>query len=230
MKKTVKKRKIGIVNKFKFIRFIVCCILLITFVIYSCFNITNKINKQEEHIETIQYVEEITDEITESIQYVEVVDEIEDLGTSQISKPDGLDDTYYNWMIEISEKENIPLEVILAIVTTENITYDANSTYKNDNGSMDMGMCQINSAYVDYYAEKYNITNLNPYNVYDAVTFVARHMKYLSNYAITKYGLSEMDSYIFAAGAYNRGLSNECKYRNMYHYKEKFLNNYNKFI
>ena len=55
-------------------------------------------------------------------------------------------------------------------------------------------------------------------------------MKYLSNYGIEKYGLSEKDSYIFAAGAYNRGLTNECKHRNMYSYKEKFLSNYEKFV
>ena len=55
-------------------------------------------------------------------------------------------------------------------------------------------------------------------------------MKYLSDYGIENYNLSDEDSYIFAAGAYNRGLGNECKYRNMYDYKEKFINNYKSFI
>ena len=219
------------VNKFKFVRGIICTLILIWMLSMLISSIADKVFKHDE-IASIENINE-----TDVINIIDVgtpvyaSDTMVDKCTIDYSiKPDGLDNTYYEWMIEISNNEEVPLEVILGIVTTENASYNPNVTNKNSNGTVDMGMCQINSAYVDYFAKKYNIDNLDPYDVYDAVTFVARHMKDLSKYAITHYDLSETDSYIFAAGAYNRGLGNECKYRNMYHYKEKFLSNYNKFI
>ena len=233
MSKTIRrKRRRYRINKAKFARFIFCCLVFLAVVIWIISSIINAIcNMVFKHdevatVDTIGKVEVVDIIPTTSQAYAS-----EDIRVIDYSiKPEGLDNTYYEYMVEISENENVPLEVILAIVTTENETYNANSTYKNPNGTIDMGMCQINSAYVNYFADKYNIKDLDPYNVYDAVTFVARHMKYLSNYGIEKYNLSEIDSYIFAAGAYNRGLTNECKYRNMYHYKEKFMMNYDKFI
>ena len=164
---------------------------------------------------------------TESIESLE--NAIEKINTYD-KKPQGLENIYYDYIIEISNNEKVPLEIILAIITTENITYNADACYKNSNGTTDMGLCQINSAYVDYFAKTYNIENFDPFNEKHAITFVARHMKYLSDYGKIHFNLSEIDSYIFAAGAYNRGLSNECKYRNMYEYKEKFLMNYNNLI
>ena len=145
-------------------------------------------------------------------------------------KPNGLKKSYYEFIIEISEREKIPYEVVLAIITTENSSYDEYAYNINENESIDLGLCQINSEYIEYFANTYDIEDLNPFDPHDSITFVARHMKYLSDYGIHVYGLNELDSYIFAAGAYNRGLSNECLYRNMYEYKEIFLKNYKRFI
>ena len=227
MKKTYKRKRKIRINKFKFARFIICSILFFIILYWSISTLTNNILQEVDKQEIIvaNLKTNVDDDIIDENTYVEeekIEEEID-----YVNKPAHLNDKYYEWMIEISENEDVPLEVILAIVTTENESYNVNATFNNTNGTVDMGLCQINSAYVDYFAKTYNIDNLDPYNVYDSVTFVARHMKYLCDYGINKYGLNEMEGYIFAAGAYNRGLSNECKYRNMYHYKEKFLNNYN---
>lgn len=239
MRRVVRKRRKYRINKVKFARFIIISLAFIALMVWLFSLMINAIyNMVFKHDETAN-VNNVT-----NIDVVEVIPvssqvyasdcitcEIEETNKIDYSKkPEGLEDTYYKHVIEISDEENVPSEVILAIMTTENELYDVNATCKNSNGTIDMGLCQINSSYVDYFADTYDIENLDPYNAEDAITFVARHMKYLSNYAKDKYDLSEKDSYIFAAGAYNRGLGNECKYRNMYEYKEKFIKNYEKFI
>ena len=145
-------------------------------------------------------------------------------------KPELLKQEYYEYIIKMAEQEKISVESLLAIITTENELYDTEILNENTNGTYDIGLCQINSKYIDYFGEKYNIDNFDPLSAYDSIEFLAKHFKYLATYGIDNYNLSEEDSYLFAAGAYNRGLSNECKYRNMYDYKEKFLNNYNLFL
>ena len=226
-----KKRRYRI-NKVKFIRFILICILFLSLVIWGITSIISRIyNAVIEHDSTATY-ETIGEVDVESIIPVTTVSAndnyIVEVNTYE-NKPDNLPETYYDYVINISEKEEVPSEVILAIMTTENELYDANARCVNTNGTVDMGLCQINSSYVEYFSEEYNIDNLDPYNIEDSITFVARHMKKLSAYGREKYNLSEKDSYIFAAGAYNRGLGNECKYRNMYEYKEKFIKYYEEF-
>ena len=239
MNKSIKRKRRYRINKLKFIRFIIVSIIFLTLIIWLCSLLINAIYSivhnhdktiSVDNITTIEYSEiiPISTEVHASKADTYDIEEINIIDYNK--KPNGLKDIYYEYIIEISNIEHIPFEVILAIITTENETYDENAHYENTNGTIDMGLCQINSSYVEYFADKYDIENLDPYNVKDAITFVARHMKYLSDYAKEHYNLNDKDSYIFAAGAYNRGLGNECKYRNMYEYKEKFLINYEKFI
>jgi hypothetical protein len=229
---SVKKRKRNHKNKrIKFIRFIACILIFSSSVTYLMSIIVNAINDKNVKDTSNLGVEITTNNVIDNSSIHNDEDVVhDDCNKYDLIKPDKLSDIHFEWIVEISNNEKVPLEVLLAIITTENSNYDENATSVNSNGTKDMGLCQINSAYVNYFAKTYNITNLDPYNVYDAVTFVARHMKYLSEYAVNKYNLSEIDSYIFAAGAYNRGLGNECKYKNMYSYKEKFVINYNTFI
>lgn len=243
MKINYKRKRRHIVDTVRFTKFIVSISLLILLFVYlftnACFTKTNAsddVNQSIRIINDADYAyecEEITTlEITEDMHLSDVVEKCnnESIDDKQvINKPDNLNDEYYQIIVDVANNENISKEILLAIITTENQNYDVSAKCYNSNGTVDMGLCQINSAYVDYYADTYNIENLDPYNVTQAVTFVARHMKYLSNYAKENYQLSEKDSYIFAAGAYNRGLGAEIKHRNMYEYKEKFINNYEKF-
>ena len=234
MKITIRKKKYTI-NMLKFIRFIGITFVIIMLIIWIIFQLTTLFTKvlfnntERNILDNTPNINSIIE--TQAYASECAVDDTVQMGCIDYSKkPEGLDDIYYEHVINIAKHEDVPMEILLAVITTENRLYDANAYYKNVNGTVDAGLCQINSAYLDYFAEKYNIENLDPYNVEQSITFVARHMKYLSNYAIDNYRLSEMDSYIFAAGAYNRGLSNECKYRNMYSYKIEFLANYEKFI
>lgn len=178
-------------------------------------NLYSKYYKNEQVIDTIV--------VYNNPIYNEPIDNI------LIFKPNNMKESTFNIIYNICNQENVPIECILSIITVENELYNENEIYKNKDGSTDIGLCQINSKYINYFADKYNINNLNPLNVSDSVLFLTRHFKYLTECANNK-GLYGLDSYMFAAGAYNRGLSNEIKYGNMYDYKEKFINSYNKFI
>ena len=236
MKRTIKRRKYRI-NKVRLIEFILINLVIISLITWgSCFIVTKVYDMVTDHdesaiITTIGNIE-INEDVVMTTHAEEVNNNVE-LEVNHIDydkKPEGLDKEYYKYMVEISKDENIPLEVILAIVTVENPEYNINAYNVNYNDTVDMGLCQINSDYVDYFAKTYDIDNLDPYNPKHAITFVARHMKYLSEYAKDNYNLSEEDSYLFAAGAYNRGIGNEITYRNMYTYKENFKHYYNEFL
>ena len=144
-------------------------------------------------------------------------------------KPNNMTDSLFDMIYNISNNENVPIECMLSIISIENESYNESKCYVNTDGSEDIGLCQVNSNYIDYFGKKYNIPNFNPLNVNDSIIFLARHFKYLTQYA-NKEGLYGIDAYLFAAGAYNRGLTNETKYQNMYSYKYKFLDTYNDFI
>ena len=223
---TSRKKKLKIINKFKFMRalfILIMLILIITKLMTLFINYIINVNNENEailncEVSSLNYVIEINDESNEP-EYIEFS-----------NKPINMSDEYYNYVVQAAKDNNIPITVILAIMTTENELYDPYAKSKNDNGTYDMGLCQVNSNYYEEFGKKYNIDNFNPYDPKQAIEFIAKHMKYLSDYGIENYNLSDEDSYIFAAGAYNRGLGNECKYRNMYDYKEKFINNYKSFI
>ena len=223
---TSRKNKLKIINKFKFMRalfILIMLILIITKLMTLFINYIINVNNENEailncEVSSLNYVIEINDESNEP-EYIEFS-----------NKPINMSDEYYNYVVQAAKDNNIPITVILATMTTENESYDPYAKSKNDNGTYDMGLCQVNSDYYEEFGKKYNIDNFNPYDPKQAIEFIAKHMKYLSEYGIENYNLSDEDSYIFAAGAYNRGLSNECKYRNMYDYKEKFINNYKSFI
>lgn len=219
-----KRKRLRIVNRFKFIRSIIILIILLAiiikiigmFVSYA----TNIISEDELDLQHEQ-----------NNYYASLQVEYSNINVKpKTNKPDNLPEEYYTYLVNAAKDNDIPIKVILAIMTTENETYDPNIIYENTNGTYDIGLAQVNSDYYVEFGLKYNIKDFNPYDPKQSIEFIAKHMKYLASYGATNYGLNEEESYIFAAGAYNRGLSNECKYRNMYNYKERFLNNYNSFI
>lgn len=222
---STRKKKLRIVNKFKFIRAIVIvCLMVFLLIKLICLCVG--------HIITICNNYEYLDnyEVESEIYTIEFKDEDDEIEYMEISnKPVNMSDEYYDYVVQASEDNNIPINVILAIMTNENQSYDTLARHKNTNGTYDMGLCQVNSRYYKDFGRTYNINNFDPYNPKQAIEFIAKHMKYLSEYGANEFNLNSEDSYIFAAGAYNRGLGNECKYRNMYDYKEKFINNYNAF-
>lgn len=180
-------------------------------------NIESNISNEDENV-SIQ-IKELDDTISENVVYASDSN-IEFVNT--IYKPNNMPDEYFNLIIYYSNIYDVDTISILSLITVENELYDCNASYTNTDGSIDMGLCQINSKYYKEFGDKYNINNFDPYNPEHAIKFMVNHIKYLSDYGKQNYNLNDYDSYLFAAGAYNRGIGNEIKYRNMYEYKEKF--------
>lgn len=181
-----------------------------------------------------EYEQTISNEIIENDTYNESDQIAIDLYYEEKSiysiQPSNMCDEYFEYIVDSSKRNNIPVEVILATLTTENEVYNPNAKSKNLDGTYDMGLCQVNSAYYIEFGKQYNIDNFDPYNPQHAIEFIAKHMGHLISVAEEDFNLYNEDAYLFAAGAYNRGIGNEVKYRNMYEYKEKFINYYHDFI
>lgn len=216
----IQMKKLKIINKLKFIRFISIIIIIAGIFYYLIFDKPN----YNQTIDNIMYNN--TNDALINVSNLHNENKEDNINI----KPENMSSEYYSYVVQAANDNDIPISVILATMTTENEFYDTCLKCDNLNGSYDMGLSQVNSKYYKYYGNFYKINNFNPYDPKQAIEFIAKHMKYLSEFGINNYDLSKDDSYIFAAGAYNRGLDNECKYRNMYYYKEKFLNNYVLFL
>jgi hypothetical protein len=74
----------------------------------------------------------------------------------------------------------IPIEIIAAILKNEShFSPDAQSPIR-ENGHRDMGICQFNSQYIEWYSERYNSgVVFDPMNPAEAIPVMARHIKWL---------------------------------------------------
>ena len=223
------------------------CTLISTLLLINSYNerdnlvdkieVNNKITNDSEIIKCNSV--EINDEITENNILEtnnEIIEEVYEpiiettILIEPISyKPDKMPNEYYSYLEYYSDIYDIDIPILMAILISENPEFNPLAEHFNSNGTIDIGLCQVNSKYVDYYADVYDLHNFNPYDANQNINFLASHVRYLLNCA-NNYGLSGEDALLFMAGAYNRGLSSEKENRNMYHYKEKFLNNYNALI
>lgn len=77
------------------------------------------------------------------------------------------------YIYKISKEKNIPHELILGVIKTES-DFRPNQTHKNKNGSIDIGLMQVNSCHVDI-CKELGITNLyDPYqNIKIGATLLA---------------------------------------------------------
>jgi len=74
----------------------------------------------------------------------------------------------------------IPIEIIAAILQREShFSPEAQSPIR-ENGHRDMGICQFNSQYIDWYSERYNGGVIfDPMNPEEAIPIMAQHIKWL---------------------------------------------------
>ena len=228
-----RKRKIYWKRFFAFLFITFCVIYTISNLSYRAICYISDMIKVEAKVEDIKTAstepEIVVNENINIKEKMETDGENSDLSVEdneeELVKPENMPEEYFNYAKEIAEKENAPLDLMIAILLTENELFDADIVYgPNDDGSYDIGLCQVNSNYIDYFAKLYNIKNFDPYDVYDSLEFLAKHVNYLKNEGLNKYNIENENIYMFIAGAYNRGISNEIKYQNMYHYKEKVQN------
>jgi hypothetical protein len=89
-----------------------------------------------------------------------------------------LDTDLQDYIRELSEDKNVPMELILAVIYTE-----SNFRITAISKGGDYGLMQINSQYHDYFSEKYGVTDfLDPYqNVYCGTSILAEHLEKYEN-------------------------------------------------
>jgi len=224
-----KKRRSQIKNRKRFTFALIVLFLVIYFIISMICNIVRWITPKDVTMTTTVYANGydysiglMNESKPEDIIEADIIVKEEIL-----FKPSHLNQEYFDFLVEQCIENDVPINVILGIMRTENTTYNASLTSeKNDNGTYDMGLVQINSRYHDYFGEKYNIDNFDAYNWKHAIIFITRRMSDLISMGEKDYNLSGEELYLFAAGCYNRGEGGEKQYRNMYWYKERFITNY----
>lgn len=89
-----------------------------------------------------------------------------------------------NYICDMSEELGIDSDLVVAILMRENPEFNPDATHRNENGTIDVGMFQLNDRYLwtefknDYWFE--NI-ELNPYNWKHNTYIALHHIKYLQD-------------------------------------------------
>jgi hypothetical protein len=87
----------------------------------------------------------------------------------------------YRAVIDSAIKETgIPIEVVAAILQRESQFYPDAQSPTRENGHRDMGICQFNSQYIEWYSDQYNGgVVFDPMNPAEAIPVMARHVQWL---------------------------------------------------
>lgn len=89
-----------------------------------------------------------------------------------------------NYICDMSEELNLDSDLVAAILMVENPEFNPDATHRNENGTIDVGMFQLNDYYLwtefktDYWFD--NI-ELNPFNWKHNTYIALHHIKYLQD-------------------------------------------------
>lgn len=135
------------------------------------------VNEPEQIIEIrispIKEPEETIEEIVELQVFIEEPDEqyyIEEIG---------LDKEFQKYLYDMCNEYDVDYLVALAIMMTENPNFDPTLVYHNKNGSIDVGLFQINSCNHEWLINKLGISDYkDPYDsIYAGVYFISYQME-----------------------------------------------------
>lgn len=143
-------------------------------------------------------------------------------------KPEALSQELFNVVIKECEASGLPVNVALAIIKTETQTFATNSTNHNTNGSYDCGIMQINSTNIRSFAKIYECPEFaeNPYEPTSNIRVGIRHLASMWNVYIDTYNQDEVKALLATAGGYNRGVTNQNRYKNIYEYNARAYAHY----
>lgn len=95
-----------------------------------------------------------------------------------------VDESLVKKIADLAVKEKIPKEIALALVSIES-EWDVDAKHHNKNGTVDAGLCQLNSHYVKEFVKNYwpqRKDNFDINNPIDNATIAFRHLKELHKY------------------------------------------------
>lgn len=191
------------------------------------------------HIETTRKSEQIIVNDKTSVNIVDPVVEECDTQISEpataeytVMRPESLSAELYDLVILESEAYNIPAEIVLSIMKTETQSFNTEAINYNSNGTYDSGIMQINSSNINWMAETYNCPEFrnNPKDAKANITVGIRHLASIYNAYFQHYNGDITKCLLATAGAYNRGISNQNKYRNVYEYSARVFAHYSNIV
>lgn len=146
----------------------------------------------------------------------------------QVMKPANLPENLYDLVISESEVNNIPAEFVLAVMKTETQSFNTDAINYNSNGTYDSGIMQINSSNINWMSEKFDCPEFasNPCDPVANITVGIRYLASIYTAYQQHYGEDITKCILATAGAYNRGVSNQNKYKNIYEYNAKVFAHY----
>lgn len=98
-------------------------------------------------------------------------------------KYDFIDKDISDFIVSISNELQIDSDLVVAILMQENPEFDCSAIHKNENGTLDLGLGQLNSAFIYTTFEKRYWDfdfDLDPFNWKHNLFIVMHHIEYLS--------------------------------------------------
>lgn len=122
--------------------------------------------------------------------------------TTELPKDSYLDfvpDEYYQTVVNLAIKHHIPVYYFAKLIYEESRYNPRAVNRSNSNGTVDYGIAQLNSQYIDDFAYKYGYDFIDPFEPYTALEVAAVHLHTLYN---------TTRSWKRALAAYNCGIGN----------------------
>lgn len=215
-----KKRRLDL-RKLSLVMFIVCAFIATGIIVYAMSNRPEDVEIQET---ALTYTSYPTVKVTETPEPTPTITPTE----LEYFKPEKLDTYLFEVVVEECESLDIPVNFVLAVMKTETQNFDATATNHNTNGTYDSGIMQINSSNIQHFSESYNLPEFAE-NPHDPENNIRVGIRYLAeNYHVyyDYYNGDEIKTLLATAGSYNRGVSNQNKYKNIYDYNARVYAHY----
>lgn len=216
-----KKRRLDL-RKLSLVMFIVCAFIATGIIVYAISNRQEDVEIQET---ALAYTSYPTVKVTETPEPTPTITPTPEL---EYFKPEKLDTYLFEVVVEECESLDIPVNFVLAVMKTETQDFDATDTNHNTNGTYDSGIMQINSSNIHHFSESYNLPEFAE-NPHDPENNIRVGIRYLAeNYHVyyDYYNGDEIKTLLATAGSYNRGVSNQNKYKNIYDYNARVYAHY----
>lgn len=198
-----------------FIIFLVLWATLFVYIIALYFNITNQ------RIMFEKQITKLNTRIVELETQPNSVENITEYVTINMFKERATDDLFVVYDIPLTEKEQrfiyercqeheLHYELVLGLIHLETGgLFDSTLIATNSNGTQDMGLMQINSAYAHWYAEIAGLKEYDVFNFEDSVRMGTAGLAYWRDLCISK-GITE-NLEIWMLNSYNMGFSGYSK-------------------
>lgn len=206
----------------------ICLLTIFAWLVYLIFNLCIMTYSQNNQLDIDDYAE-VSINIQEPVITSAEIDSstycddtvIEDSITHM--RPEKLPESLFQVVISECEANNIPVNVVLAVMKTETQDFNTKAVNYNSNGTYDSGIMQINSSNIPGFAKRYNCPEFatNPHDAVANITVGVRYLAENYNVYLEHYEGDTLKTLLATAGAYNRGVGNQNKYKNIYEYNAR---------